>query len=257
MTKWLKKLTITLIAAVMAFGVVGMASAQGPDDTRPRGPLGGPERRLLGSIMDAVTAAGLESDALIAQMRDEDLTLAEALEANGVDPQPIVDAVKAELTAEIAQAVTDGKITQERADALTARLDDALDRAMNTALRTPLRDRVEGRVDDSLIGVLAEMAGVDAAELVRDALTPPTLAEIAASYGLDANAVIAEAEARITEDINQAVADGKIMQERADEALANLHDNLTERFNNPLRSIRQGMRGGAGPLRGGFGGQTY
>jgi uncharacterized protein (DUF2267 family) len=253
--KMFKKLVIVLLVAVMAFGVVGMASAQGPDDGRPRGTFSGPVRNMLGSVMDAVEAAGLDPQDVLAQMRDEDIILADVLQANGIDPQAIQDAVKTELTAEIAQAVTDGKITQERADDLTARLDDALNRVMNSALPGPMRDNVRGHMEDSLVGVLAEMAGVEPTNMLRDALMPPSLAEIAESYGLDPDAVLAEAEARITEEVNQAVADGKMTQERADELLANLHDHLTERFNNPFHllargGMRDGMRGGFGPMGG-------
>ena len=67
--------------------------------------------------------------------------------------------------------------------------------------------------------------------------------------------MLAEAETRITEQINQAVANGNLTQERADEMLANLHDRLTERFNQPFHLLpRGGIRDGRfGPLGGGRG----
>jgi len=87
------------------------------------------------------------------------------------------------------------------------------------------------------------MAGVEPGELVREAVTPPTLAEIAESYGLDADAIISTAEGRITDEVNQMVADGKIDEARAAELLDGLHDRLVNRFNAPLRLPRSPRQG--------------
>jgi hypothetical protein len=122
-----------------------------------------------------------------------------------------------------------------------ARLDEALDRAMNASLPA-IRERIQTRVEDSLLGVIAEMAGVDVKDLLQEATTPPTLADIATAHGLDPDAIIAAAETRITEDIHQAVTDGKITQARADEFLAGLHDRLVDRFNQPFRLLPGGLR---------------
>jgi len=130
------------------------------------------------------------------------------------------------------------------------------------AAQGPIRDRLHARFENSLIGVLAEMAGVEVSELAREAVTPPSLAEIAESYGLDVDAVIAETEQRITDEVNAAVADGQMTQAEADDVLDGLHDRLVERFNAPFRPFMWAgrmmrERGGFGGMMGFRRGQTY
>ncbi|GIV80758.1 MAG: hypothetical protein KatS3mg051_0112 [Anaerolineae bacterium] len=89
---------------------------------------------------------------------------------------------------------------------------------------------------------------------------PPTLGEVIASYGLDQDAVIAEAEARLTEEINQRVADGSLTQDEADELLAGLHDWLVNRLDAPFWFMGRGlgwdmMPGGMGGMRDRMGGR--
>jgi hypothetical protein len=101
---------------------------------------------------------------------------------------------------------------------------------------------------------------VETTELLREVLMPPTLGEVLASYGLDQDAVIAEAEARLTEEINQRVADGSLTQDEADELLAGLHDWLVNRLDAPFWFMGRGlgwdmMPGGMRDgMRGRFGG---
>ena len=258
MNKKLMAIGVVVMVAVMAFGVIGTAAAQG-QGRGPRGPQGDQAGGLLGglefqfgprgefrqTLMDAVTqATGLTAREVLSELRDGK-TLTDILTENGADPQTVSDAVKAQLTDEINQALADGDITQERADDLLGRLDTALETAMTTSLEDfPLRERARVRLDETLVGVLAEMAGVDVQDIL-DEVTTPSLAEIAQSHGLDPDAIISETETRITDEINQAVADGEITQEQADAALDGLHDRLVDRFNASFHPFRQrdGMRG--------------
>jgi len=237
-----KRIGAVVLVVVMLFGAVSAVSAQGPGGQGGSGPLADrPRLEAAQELLQAVAdVTGLDLSDIRTQMRDGK-TLSAILDAAGIDPQTVIDSVKTTLTAEINQAVTDGKITQERADRLLARLDDALNRAMNASLPA-IRERIQTRVEDSLLGVIAEMAGVDVKDLLQEATTPPTLADIATAHGLDPDAIIAAAETHITEDIHQAVADGKITQERADEFLAGLHDRLVDRFNQPFRLLPGGLR---------------
>jgi len=125
---------------------------------------------------------------------------------------------------------------------------------MNTTLSEgPIRDRIHARLDTTLIGVLAEMAGVEVGDVVRDAYTPPSLADIATERGLDLDAIIAETEQRITDEVNAAVADGSLSQDDADAILDGLYDRLVERFNAPFRPFMWGaMNGFGGAMMGGM-----
>jgi len=241
MNKWTMRMGVVILVVVIAFGAIGVAAAQGPDSAGPRpGGQRGPDKRLAGALMQTVQEmTGLSAREVLQELRDGK-TLATVLEENGVDPQTVIDRVLADATARVEQAVADGKISQENADAILARVGEALNKAVYENLPLPpnqnpkLRERLQQAVEMSLVGALAEMAGTDARSLLRDALTPPTLADIAESNGVSSEAVVAEAEARITEQVNQMVADGKISQEQADAILDGLYDRLVNRMNAPL-----------------------
>lgn len=226
------RLITALLLVVIAFGTVGSVSAQDGTGDRPRERA---EARLILKTFKAVLdATGLDR----ADLRDAlaaDKTLADICTENGIDPQAVFETVKTEVTAEIEQAVTDGKLTREQADLALARLDDALDLILNTNRPgTPLRDRIQIRVENSLINIVADAAGITKRAVIRDLRNGKTLADIAAAHSLDADALIAQAETQITDEVNQAVTDGKITQEIADALLENLHDRLVNRFNTPL-----------------------
>ncbi|MCD4685289.1 MAG: hypothetical protein K8S97_05075, partial [Anaerolineae bacterium] len=243
---WLVRMVGLVMVVVVAFGAVGMAAAQGPDGNPPAqdgepdgfGRFGGrdgqrsPGERTIGVLMQTVAdSTGLDVQDIVAAVRDGQ-TINDILAENGVDPQTVIDTVTAIVTEQINAAVADGKIDEEQAATALEALDELLVNAMNGELperETPVQDRAQDVVEHTLVGVLAEMAGVDVQDFVRDALTPPTLAEIAESYGLDVDAIIAETEARITESINTALAEGTITAEQAATALDGLHDRLVER----------------------------
>lgn len=58
-------------------------------------------------------------------------SVAEVAQAHGVDPQTVVDAVVKDLDAKLDKAVTDGKITQERADRVSGRLPTRIENLVN------------------------------------------------------------------------------------------------------------------------------
>lgn len=264
MNKWTMRLAGAVLAVAVALSAIGVAAAQGPGDRGRPLARGGLRLELATIVMQTVEdMTDLTWSDVLSALRDGQ-SLSEVLEANGADPQAVREAAKAEATAQIEQAVADGTITQARADALLAQLDTMLDRAFNNTWPmwpTPIRDRIHQRIQDSLentlVGVIADQAGLDTADLLREVLMPPTLGEVIASYGLDQDAVIAEAEARLTEEINQRVADGSLTQDEADELLAGLHDWLVNRLDAPFWFMGRGLGwpGGMGEMRGRMGGR--
>jgi hypothetical protein len=120
----------TVGALLVLLGTVGVAYAQGPQppaDSRPffgggpcgyAGPMGGGWGwGMRGfSLVDATAeATGLTVDEVIAALQ-EGQTFAQIAEAQGVDPQAIVDAFLADREAALAEAVDEGRLTQEQAD---------------------------------------------------------------------------------------------------------------------------------------------
>lgn len=377
MNKWMVRIGSLVLVVVMALGAVATVGAQGPGGNRPGqgGPIVsrlGDRDRIIGALVQAVAdATGLTVQDVLQAARQGD-TLTAICEANGADPTAVAASVTAQTEAQLAQLVADGRITQDQADNLLARLTNMIDTAMTTALPghmaqiirehpvkargvaelvqaltgltgvsnidvmqamrdgstladiaaangvtseavvaaalaqtsellqarvdagtmtpermaellaeaetfyanamtqplperpTPVRDRLQDAMQNSLVGALADAAGVEAGQIIRDAVTPDSLAEVAAAYGLDADALISTAEANITAQINEMVAAGTLTQDEADQLLAGLHDWLVERFNAPFRvrpwaggGMQGGMPGGMPGRPGGmFGGQA-
>jgi hypothetical protein len=225
-------------------------------------------RDALGALVGALAEqTGLEPSAILQAARNGQ-TLADIATANGVDPQAVIDAALAATDEHLQQAVDEGKITPEQKADLLARASEFYANVIDQPLPerpTPVQDRVQESLERTLVGVLAEMAGVDTGDLLKEALTPPTLAEIAASQGVDPDAVIDEAEARITTRVNELVDAGTLTPEQAAQMLDGLRDRLERRFDAPLRDLRPSNRpggsgrpgnrgpGGQGPAAGGLG----
>ena len=93
---------------------------------------GGPgrqERRAM-ALDAAATALGTTADDLRTQLKSGS-TLAQIATAKGVDVQTVIDALVAEAKTKLAQAVTDGKITQAQADTRTAKLTERITDMVN------------------------------------------------------------------------------------------------------------------------------
>jgi len=93
-----------------------------------RGPCHGPGRgRHLEAAAEAI---GIEADALREALQS-DQTIAQVAEANGVEPQAVVDALVADVSARIDQKVADGDLTQEEADEKKAELPERITALVN------------------------------------------------------------------------------------------------------------------------------
>ena len=132
----------------LGHGSGGMGSGYG---LAVKGAWAGPEHSLVAVASEALD---MEQADLVAELQGGK-TLAEVAAANSVDVQDIVDAFLAPRAEFIAQAVTDGKITQADADAMQARM-----QAMVTAKTTqPWEPRGDGTCDGTGMGSGQQMRG--------------------------------------------------------------------------------------------------
>lgn len=115
----------------------------------------------------------------------------------------------------IEQLVEDGVLTQEQADA-SAEVHEAL----HTRRQENRAEKAEG---------LADALGMSVEELQAAKDEGQTLAEIA---GDNVDALVDYLAGVRTDQIEQAVADGRITQERADERLEGLEDRISDRIEN-------------------------
>ena len=88
----------------------------------------------------AATALGMTSDELKAALADGS-SLADVAASKKVAVQKVIDAIVADEKAEIAQAVTDGKLTQAQADALQAKVVEHVTAIVNGERPAPLFGR--------------------------------------------------------------------------------------------------------------------
>ncbi len=139
MNKWLRIGTVATLAAVVALMALGAgaASAQGPVATAPTAGLGlhlgGPNNSL---IAIAAQTLGMDRTALVAEL-NAGKTIADVAKAKNVAVSKIVDAVIANRTALLKQAVADKRITQPQMDAELA--------AIKTNLNTQVTSKWSSR----------------------------------------------------------------------------------------------------------------
>jgi hypothetical protein len=132
------------LGTTLALGAIGLgtavlpsvAGAQGTDTTQVasdssilgRHPvLRHVAREEFGLAADTI---GVPAKELRSDLKDGQ-SIAEVATAKGVDPTTVVNAVVGDLDTKLDTAVTNGKITQERADAVKARLPERITNLVN------------------------------------------------------------------------------------------------------------------------------
>lgn len=176
--------------------------------------------------------AGLLDDLGIdPQMLTEELragsTVAEAITAAGGDPQAAIDAALAATEERLAQTVENGRITQEDADTrltdIEARLNDWLD-------VSPLENRVALQIVPGALRLAVEQTGMTPAELRAELADGATLGEVLAAQGVDEAAFVDTLVERAAARLNVQVVDGRMTQEQADAALADIRAQIEARL---------------------------
>lgn len=97
-----------------------------------------------------------------------------------------------------------------------------------------------------LVTIISEETGLTAQEILQQVRDGATLAEIITANGGDVQAVTDAIIAAVTEEVNEAVATGRITQERADEILANLPAMVENALNGEFEPGFGGPRGDRG-----------
>jgi ribosomal protein S20 len=106
------------------------------NEGRPAGGPGGPggpggRGHKRPSLEAAAKALNLSEDELKTKLKDGDQTIAEVAKAQDVDVQTVIDAMVADATTHIDQAVTDGKIDEAKATEIKSNLKDRITKLVN------------------------------------------------------------------------------------------------------------------------------
>ena len=119
----------------------------------------------------------------------------------------------------------------------------------------PVGMRFGNFVDDGLlrelINIVTDDLGITPAEIIQQ-MRGQTLAQVIEANGGNVDDITAKITAAVTDRLNQAVADGNLTQDRADQALANLPDliqrSLNGEFGGMLDERLQGAPNGRGQM---------
>ena len=257
---------ILLTALVAGVFTASSVSAQGGTPATPPAPAGGPFRGNGLASVGILACSTTDYTSVVAKalnMTAPDLRVAlvsgknlqDLATSKNVTYQSLVDAVNAARKADIAQAVTDGLLTQAQADALTNRLNQAApamgrNAMMARGLGAGLGVSPYNTVRPLTVAAQA-IGGTTCADLVKAMQQGKSIVQVASDKNVKAQPVI---DALVTAYQNasaQDVKEGLITQAQADGRNANLVQRVTALIS---RSGRQGGGvGAAGALRGMFG----
>lgn len=200
-------------------------------------------------VLAGVAAAGAVAASWVLEPTDESkAVIDDAASQLGVESSELSAALKQALKNRIDEAVEDGRLTEEQADELKARIDadefpllggpGMLGRGVHGG---PGFGRFGHFGHFELLETAASYLGLTEAE-IREALEDKTLAEIAEEQGKTASGLVQELVATQTKRIAEAVADGRITEEQATELKAELSERMQELVNGELRARRDGER---------------
>ena len=251
-------------AVAMTLAGLGIAAAQTDDSTTTAPPAGatpaptdgdGTHRRGGHTHADHHPHARLSVAAGALQLSIADLraelvagtSVAQVAEAKGVDPKTVVDALVADATSVLDEAVEAGRLTREQADARIATLPERMQRFVD---RTRIGGDGPGRKAHGFgagIGKpdaprIAEILGITAEQLKAAREAGTSIAALATEHGRDpqtvVDALVADAEAELA----QAVTDGRLTQAQADERRADLEGRVTDFVNRTPPAARERHR---------------
>lgn len=175
-------------------------------------------------------ATGLELAELRAQMMDGQ-TLAALITANGASVADVSAQILQALTDAVNERVTNGRLPQERADALIAALPEQIDTFLNTEnpVRAFLAERSGPR--DTLLDAIEATTGLERAD-VRAALAEgQSLSDLLAAAGVTVEAFVEELLVPVQERLAEQVSSAAISQEVADARLNLYRVELIDRLN--------------------------
>lgn len=178
----------------------------------------------------------------------EGQTLVDIADELGVDLDVMVEEWVNAQIADIEQAVADGKMTQEQADALIERMNDKLEEGIDFEKWNPIhqgRERAERVVNNAkdLVSDALEALGMTAEEVREAVAAGQTIEEIAAEQGVDLDALYDEWLAEKSAAVEAALANGEITEEQAQSMLERIENQAGEGFLfDFLGKVRDGMK---------------
>lgn len=192
-------------------------------------------KRMVAGTLAAVAVATGAGAAFAATQDDADGTavaaaaegdspetfLADVAERLGIEEAELEAAVQAEALERLDQAVADGRITEEQADRIRERIEAG-------ELPFGPGHGPGGRHGVPVIEGTADYLGVTPAELLEELKGGKSLAEVAEANGKTVDGLVQALLDDAKTHLDQAVEDGRLTREQADEALERLENRLPD-----------------------------
>jgi hypothetical protein len=217
-------------------------------------------RRGPDLLAAAATYIGVSRADLLTALEDGS-SLADVATDKGKTTEGLIQAVVAAAKADLDQAVTDGKLTQARADAMltgiTARITEQVEQAglPHPPGPPPMGPGHGPGGQPDVLAAAATYIGVSQTDLRTALQDGSSLADVAKDHGKTVDGLIAAMVAAAKSGIAQAVTDGHLTQAQADQIIAGLTERITEHVNRAGGDCGPGARmGGPGGGPAGFGG---
>ena len=245
-TKWKKGGLAAALASVAIIGTLTVGSGVYAQTTNPpttdsapttqqgTRPQRGGARGGHGGAGLAVVAKALGIDeATLKSELQAGKTIADVAKAKNIDLSVISSALLADEKTRVAQAVTDGKLTQAQADTRLAAAPARITMMLNsTQPQGGFGDH--GGKGGASLAVAAKALGIDEATLKTELQAGKTIADVAKAKNIDpsvvSSALLADEKTRVA----QAVTDGKLTQAQADTRLATAQTRITDMLNGKL-----------------------
>ena len=212
-------------------------------------------RALDTECAELATLVGAADCAALKSALDDDQTLAQIAESNGIEPQTVIDAMVAQMTAELDAKVESGDLTEERAAMIRTQITDMVVGFVNEGFdgerehrgqRHGKGERSHDRFDAAECGELATLVGADDCATLKTAMRGgQTLAQIAESNGIEPQTVIDAMVAEMSAELDAKVDSGAITEERA----AMIREQLTEMVTGFVNEGFDGERGRHGKAK--------
>ncbi len=206
------------------------------------------DRESPGAALDtAAEVLGMPPEELRAELQ-AGKSLAEVADEQGVDPQAICDAAHAQREEMLQQAVADGRLTQEQADSILERMAQHEGDCLSVPGRPFAKWHARGMGvgwagRGAALDSAAEVLGMTPEELRAELQAGKSLAEVADEQGVDPQAICDAAHAQREETVQQAVADGRLTQEEADQMLERMGEHEGDCLSSPGRPFGFGHAG--------------
>lgn len=142
----------------------------------------------------------------------------------------------------IDEAVTEGWLTEDQAELLQWRMDQA------PGFRMRGMGKGFGGFDrgvDNLISIAADKLGMSLTDLLTELQDGKSIADLADEKGVDTQEIVDAYLAELKADLDEAVDDGKITQKQADYHLEQAEERVTDQLDNTWPNCEPGgFRGG-------------